>query len=93
MAYLQSLDQVIEEEFSSGTMDLFDNDKHLIIGNSIEGLMQIDEFCKECWIKSIQQAQLAFEQAHLEDAISVSDNNDVVEEIPNQRRITDFFSR
>ena len=53
----------------------------------------MDEFCKEFWIESIQQAQLAFEQAHLEDAISVSDNDDVVEEITNQRRITDFFSR
>ena len=53
----------------------------------------MDEFQKECWIETIQKAWLAFEQAHLEDAISVSDNNDVIEEIPNQRRITDFFSR
>ena len=93
MAYLNSLDHVIQEEFSSGTTDLLDNDKHLIIGNTIEGLLQMDEFQKECWIETIQKARLAFEQAHLEDAISVSDNDDVVEEIPNQRRITDFFSR
>ena len=93
VAYSKSLDHVIEEEFSSETTDLFNNDKHLIIDNSIKGLLQIDEFRKECCIESIQQARLAFEQAHLEDAISVSDNDDVVEEIPNQRRITDFFSR
>ena len=56
MAYLNSLDHVIQEEFSSGTNDLLDNDKHLIIGNSIKGLLQMDEFQKECWIETIQKA-------------------------------------